>query len=444
MLYSIIQRAKQVKQLRYVVRKFKYIRTLAGRLKKRKPEHLFFSPEVAYQRAKRASSAPGTGQSSPGNIEQYLTEGLSYHKDVLSYPLTEGKTKDYAGGLINKQSFTLIDEAIHLNYRKRLSQELPEVKAADLTNINFTELTQTVLFGGIFWNNFGHFLLETLARLWAYDNVKPLDPYILFYLHWTPPKYLEKQNYAYQVLAGFNIPHNRILFTDQPVMIKDMIIPTQKYGYEYCKNPDTVFMEFIRKFRYPEIIPEGFESADKLYVSRSKIPDGAGKPIGEHLFDDYLVSNGYTIFHPEFYTLYEQLTLYNKAKKIIFCDGGAIHGCILLPDLKADIAIIARRRDREYDCKEITDQFVGYHKEVFWIDAVKEQYQFGLESWDAVSFVDWFEASVQLQARGFVNTTFESFNMINKHNLIYNELHRHVQSVSGKPGFTEFLMKLPE
>lgn len=443
MLDSIIQRAKNIRQLRNVVRKIRYARILAGRLNKRNPELLFFSPEVAYRRARRTSFKGATGNSAY-EIKAYVREGLSYHKNVLSFPLIEGKVKDYAGGLIDSKTHTLIPEAIYLNYRKTLSQELPDVNASDLLNANLIEITHPVLFGGLFWNNFGHFLLESLARLWAYDHVRHLDPYILFYLHWVPPKYLEKQNYAYQALAGFNIPHNRILFTNQPVIIKDILIPAQKYGYEYCKNPDNDFMKFIQSFRYPQTIPNGFESTDKLYVSRSKIPDGAGKPIGEKLFDDYLVSNGYTIFHPELYTLYQQLTIYSRAKKIIFCDGGAIHGCILLPDLKAEIAIIARRKDADYDCREITDQFIGYRKEVLWIDAVKEQYQFGLESWDAVSFVDWLEVSVHLQAQGFVNNVFEDFNKIDKNNLIHNELRRHIQSVSNKPGFTEFLMKLPE
>jgi len=443
MINSIIQRVKKIRQLKYIVRKFRYAQAIAERLNKRKTEFLFFSPEVAYRRAKRASSKSTTGHSLD-KIEAYVRDGLSCHKNVLSYPLIEGKVKDYAGGLIDSKTCTLIPEAIHLNYRKTLSQELPTENASDLLNSNLIEIIHPVLFGGIFWNNFGHFLLESLARLWAYKQVRGLDPYLLFYLNWVPPKYLEKENYAYQVLSGFNIPHTRVFFTDKPVMIKDLLIPSQKYGYTYCKNPDADMMEFIRSFRYPAIIPKGFEEADKIYVSRSKIPDGAGKPIGEKLFDEYLASNGYKIFHPEFYNLYQQLTLYSRVNKIIFCDGGALHGCILLPDLKAEVAIIARRRDTDYDCREITDQFVGYRKEVFWIDAVKEQYQFGLESWDAVSFVDWFEVSVHLQALGFVNNAFESFTKIDKHGLIHNELRRHIQSVSNKPGFTDFLMKLPD
>jgi hypothetical protein len=442
MVNSIIQKVKKIQQLKYIVRKASYVRSIAERLSKRKRDLLFFSPEVAYQRARRVLPE-STGGNSTDKVGAFEREGLTYHKNVLSFPLIEGKVKDYAGGLIDNKTHSLIPESIYLNYRKTLSQELPEVNTSVLLNSNLPVITHPVLFGGMFWNNFGHFLLESLARLWAYDYVKELDPYILFYLHWIPPNYLEKKNYAYQALAGFNIPHNRILFTNKPVIINDILIPAQKYGYEYCKNPDADFMKFIQSFRYPHILPKGFESTDNVYVSRSKIPDGSGKPIGEKLFDDYLVSNGYTIFHPEFYTLYEQLTIYNRAKKIIFCDGGALHGCILLPDLKAEVAIIARRRDADYDCRDITDQFTGYHKEVHWIDAVKEQYQFGLDSWDAVSFVDWLEVSVQLQARGFVNNVFESFNKVDKHNLIRNELSRHIRSVSNKPAVTEFLMKLP-
>lgn len=445
MTQKIIQRLKKVKQLRYIAKLIRNTPEFFLQFLKRNPNFFFYSPKVAFAKASRKYSIPDKSQIKITEIENNSVQGLSLYRDVISYPLTQGKEKDYLGGLINTKTNTLIDEAIHFGYMKVFCQEPPNLKSSELTSTNIPEIEHTVLFGGIFYNNFGHFLLESLGRLWAYEYVKELDPYMLFYAPWVPPQdYLEKQNYAYQVLSGFNIPLKRVFFVDHIAKIKKIIIPSQKYGYEYCKNPDSIFLKFVNSFKFPQIIPKGFENADKIYVSRSKIPAGAGKPIGEKFFEEYLLSNGYKIFHPERYSLYQQLSLYSKAKKLIFCDGGALHACILLPKLEAEVAVIARRRDTQYDCREILEQFQGYNKNVLWIDAVKEQYQFGLATWDAVSVVDWFQVSVQLQAYSFVKEVFESFNNVDHRNLIRSELRTHLQSISGDPRFTDFMMKMPE
>jgi capsular polysaccharide biosynthesis protein len=63
---------------------------------------------------------------------------------------------------------------------------------------------------------------------------------------------------------------------------------------------------------------------------------------GESLFEEYFISEGYKIFYPEKFDFFQQLTVYNNAKKIIFCGGSAAHACLLLPDLQADVAVILR------------------------------------------------------------------------------------------------------
>lgn len=397
----------------------------------------FYSWRTTLNRARATSGTHNDTLIQDSAIENI--PGLTVCKDVISYPIIMGKEKWYAGGLIDSKTNLLIPEAIHFR-EDGLSQELPVTDV--LIGGDLPEIDAVMVYGGILYNHFGHFLLESLGRLWAYQHVKQLNPYIFFHNDMGYPDYLQKTNFIYQVFKGFNIPLTKILFIDYKVRLKNIIIPAQKYGYGFCRKPDAQFLQFLHGFKFPGYLPKGFEKAGKIYVSRSKIR--LGRVVGERLFEGYLGSEGYSIFYPELYTLYEQLAVYSKAEKIIFCDGAALHACILLPQLKAAIAVIARRRDPRYICSEIIDQFTGYGQKVSWIDFVIEQYQFGLESWHALSVVKWFEISEQLQRNGFVNSVCHEFDEVDISILLREELRKHMSIIKDRPEFINFLMRLKE
>lgn len=102
-----------------------------------------------------------------------------------------------------------------------------------------------------------------------------------------------------------------------------------------------------------------FGLRNHLYVSISGLRR-RGTQIGEEVFERYLANEGYLVFHPEQHTLLEQLSLYARAKKIIFSEGSAILPCILLPDLEAEVAVICRRRDPRRNIRMGTDCLQGY------------------------------------------------------------------------------------
>ena len=395
---------------------------------KRNKGFFFFSPEKALKNA-GSNISKLTSDQELEIITKYKSIGLVVKDDVIYIPLTDGKEREYSGGLIDCKTGTLIEEAIHL--KGGPSQEAPQ-------NINQEieiEINQTVFLGGMLYDNFGHLLFESISRLWAYSYVRELDPYIFFYVPWTAPDYLEKNNYAHQIFTGFGIPHKKIIFTNKVSKFKRVIIAPQKYGNEICKFPDHYFMEFLKTFKFRKSIPKTFEKADKVYVSRVKIPYGLGKPIGEKYFEAFLESNDYRIFYPELYSVNEQLTLYANAQKIIFCDGSALHSCILLYDLKADITIVARRKNG----KSIADQFVGFGKDFLWIDEVKKQYQFGLADWSAVSEINWYEVSIKLLAAGFIENVFTEFSSLNYEEIVTQEIKSYIAAIKNRPEFISFL-----
>jgi len=138
------------------------------------------------------------------------------------------------------------------------------------------------------------------------------------------------------------------------------------------------------------------------------------------------------------------LTVYASAKKVIFSEGSAILSCILLPDLQAEVAVVCRRRDPRRNIRVATDCLQGYGKRILWIDAVRGQYQFGLDTWDALADIDWYEVSQLLRKHGYVDKPFQMLTDEDHLALVKSELREYLQEIYGNPKFVDQMMKLNE
>jgi hypothetical protein len=367
------------------------------------------------------------------------------HEDVVAWPLGPGRDVEFSGGLLDGRTHRLVPDAVQHDADGGY-QEQPAGVEDLVASRPLPRVRQDVLYGGILYNHFGHFLFESLGRLWAYEHVRHLDPVIFFYAPGGLPKYLERGNYVHQALAGFDIPIDRLATSTETVVMDRVLVPAQRYGYGdgHWKHPPEEWLSFVRRFRFPQRPPRGLRDARRVYVSRSRMPGHTGRPMAERMFEDHLRSNGYQVFHPQDHTLYEQLSVYSRAEQLVFCDGGALHGCILLPDLTADVAVVSRRRDVRWDCSEIVDQFTGYGQPVLWVDHVASQYQFGLETWNARTLVDWYDVSIELADAGFLERPFAEFRDVDRQALVHTEIADYARAVGQEPAFLAFLAQQSE
>lgn len=376
---------------------------------------------------------------------------ISVYEEVIVYPLKNLAYHNYYGGLISNSTYELLTEAVYLNNAGIPCQHLTDFNAQENLSKNLPHIAGTFLYGGLLMSHYGHFLTESLGRLWAYELVKDLNPYICFYAPWSIPNYLDENNYVNQILTGFGIPPERLVILNQLSILEKVIVPRQKY--DYITRPDSVFLRFCKDFTFRNDCPQGFENADKIYVSRTNLPKTDeseagvfvyGRVIAESLFEEHLISQGYKIFHPELYNLFQQLTVYNSAQKIIFFSGTAVHSCILVPNLQADVAIIARAKGGEF----FHNQLQKYSQSVFYIESIRAQYQFGIPEYSALADIDWYKVTTLLKERGFVNDIL-NLNRDEYNRLVKSEVQTYIKLLSSDTiyhhkHFIEFMMKLKE
>jgi hypothetical protein len=81
---------------------------------------------------------------------------------------------------------------------------------------------------------------------------------------------------------------------------------------------------------------------------------------------------------------------------------------------------------------------------VLWVDGVKDQYQFGMDTWNAISTIDWFAVSEVLKEHGFVDRVFTEFDESEYVSQVKQDLKQYIAQVSRNPRFINFMMELKE
>lgn len=194
------------------------------------------------------------------------------------------------------------------------------------------------LWGGVLFNHFGHFLLESTSRLWALDSCSK---------HLSGIVFVNKRPRAPRSISGYRREFIDLLAADIPIHVVDgntqfenLIIPGQGLGLGNISSGTPEVRSFFKTRLTETVSPQG---PRLLYVSRSKLPLQTSGLLGEYYLERLLEDQGYTIFHPEKHSIREQLARYMAAEKIIVADGSAAHLLALVSPETQKVGYLNRR-----------------------------------------------------------------------------------------------------
>lgn len=205
-------------------------------------------------------------------------------------------------------------------------------------------LPGTWLFGGCYNPHFGHFLVETLSRVWALDHIDEKIEGVLFFPIYSnhverAPKDFDK------IFSILDIDFNWKI-VDQFYQVDRLIIPPQGSGIKHDMSSVPEYRDFLRSHIRKDLEPIVNE---KLYVSRSEITGVTGRGlVGEKRLEAYLEKEGYLIFHPQNHSFQDQLRHYQGAQHILGPDGSPFHLANLVGHPEKKVGIIQRRISVEH------------------------------------------------------------------------------------------------
>ncbi|NVO25471.1 glycosyltransferase 61 family protein [Donghicola mangrovi] len=208
------------------------------------------------------------------------------------------------------------------------------INAFAVTNENLKverKLEGHYLYGGPLKMHFGHFIIDALPRLYAYDQSYDGVVFSCFQNEKFTPGFI----FEFCELAG--VPKEKVFFLRTSHLVQSLDFPFP--GLRAGMMPESWYLKWLEKHFPPDsTIPEPF-----LFYGRTHLAN-KGSLIGEGYFSKMLQDNGFVYTRPEDSpSIRSQVAMITRAKKIVFTEGSAIHGIDLCGSVGNSIFMIPRR-----------------------------------------------------------------------------------------------------
>lgn len=196
-------------------------------------------------------------------------------------------------------------------------------------------ITGPVVYGGYLPKHFGHFLLESLVRLWAYGTLE-LGP--LPFVHTRTTFHVHEK----ELLEAALLPHGAAhLSITRPTRLTSVLVPEQ--GIELGGDHHPEMVQVFDAIRTSLIGPMGTADETPVYLSRTRMPRGKRATLGEPALEARLAARGIRIVHPQELPLDEQLRTVAHARDVIGLEGTALHLTLFRPLADARTLCLAGR-----------------------------------------------------------------------------------------------------
>ena len=185
---------------------------------------------------------------------------------------------------------------------------------------------ETVIFGGVLYNHFGHTMAESLGRIWWCVEHMDNDSKVVFVTNRDRLHYPD-----FLVMAG--IDKERLMVINEPTRFASIIVPDPSYYFrEGYTDKAMVVYDAIRD----AVAPADYK---KVYLTRTQLPQD--NLVGEQYFEDYYRSRGYEVIAPERLTIPQQIAVISGAREIA-CVSGTLPHFVLFAHEGVELTILSR------------------------------------------------------------------------------------------------------
>jgi hypothetical protein len=242
----------------------------------------------------------------------------------------------------------------------RLSPEVPNVfehfqfRKGQKLNVTSTRppkktpstslITGTSLYAGIIFVPFGHFIAESIHRLWPiYTDPAMLEVRLVFHV-WHGASFIIKTgipDWMREIFDILGIAQSRLTVIGKPLSFEKLVVPTQ--GSLLGIGPlspqyEAVFPPQSGADKESSIVP-----GRRIYVSRSEYLF-SGSYLGEPLVERILERDGkFEILHPQNHAVAEVLQKLQSCETAVFAEGSALHLLELCRRRPSNVFVICRR-----------------------------------------------------------------------------------------------------
>jgi tetratricopeptide (TPR) repeat protein len=241
-------------------------------------------------------------------------------RDALFVPL-EKKPDGIHGGLFDADGAP-VDAAV---VRRAGRPIFGHIQPDKLRKVRATLETPTLYLGAAN-AHFGHFLLESLARAWAWQAPDLPDTALL---HRLGGRDVAETPHARLLLGALGVGARSCVTPSRPTRLGEVHVARPAIGlyeFAYAQHRAT-FLELGARVG----LTDTAETEQPLYLSRAALSDSSRRAVGERAFEQALQASGFRIFRPEQHDLATQLRVVHAHRYIFGFWGSAFRLAYFTP-----------------------------------------------------------------------------------------------------------------
>lgn len=215
---------------------------------------------------------------------------------------------------------------VFLDGRCVASSLIPERSSPAIPAVHEKTLNGTYIFGGYLFPHYGHFLLESLSRVYA---IKTCNTYPLLFLSPNSSTVFFQRS-----ILKFLSLSNEIIFVKERAVVKRLV-----YSEPGCVIPGYMSDDQINSLIAFKVENE---LQEKIWLSRSALVNCGGVD-NETVIEDVLEKFGWKIVHPENMNIYDQVRMICSARIVAGFDGSAFFNVLFGDKTLGKFIVFGRR-----------------------------------------------------------------------------------------------------
>ena len=222
-------------------------------------------------------------------------------------------------------------------------------------------ISSTVIYAGLFFGLWGHFITDCIKKLWFLKSKDYIEKFSDCPIVYIPMGGFKLKGNHKRFLEILGIDCSRLAPVTELTHYDSVIVPDESF---FCSDECIFFtdeykamIDSVRDFAVSHRMPSNIK---KVYYSHSRF--GNGQTFGEDKLERYFASKGYEIIYPEKLSLDEQLNILINCGSFASTIGSCSHNIIFLRD-NTEVILIPR-----------ADYLTGYQETINQLHSLRISY----------------------------------------------------------------------
>lgn len=270
----------------------------------------------------------------PLSLEDPRDDLVLVENAIVVPPPAESRTRQQKSGVLTADG-SFVENSISWGRSTDAVNAAPDMPDPD----TIEDLPGTWMYAGIAYGHFGHFIVESMSRVWAMDELRGKIDGLIF----TPKVIKPTADRTVQVYEpmmralGVDVPARNTIV---PLRVERLYVPRQGFGMHDLIVGSERFRNYMKAEAGKGIDPKG---AERIYISRTRLPANRGGLLGESVLEELLAAEGYVMYHPQKETQADQIAQYKAARDVISVDCSPLHLVGYVGNADQRVAILTRR-----------------------------------------------------------------------------------------------------